>query len=126
LTWFQYLIPLRYEHHASQDTHAVFAKPVSVSLEWRRIEALLVAIGCQVIEGNGSRVRFEKDGVVAALHRPHPTTEAKPYQVRYARHYLESLGVRPWTQWSIKGLPPVSKIAKRMGALSAILSEFLM
>lgn len=35
---------------------AVFTEPVSTSLEWRRIEALLVAIGCRMIEGNGSRV----------------------------------------------------------------------
>lgn len=74
---------------------ALFADPVSKSLEWRRIEALLVAIGCQVIEGNGSRVRFEKGGVIVAFHRPHPAKEAKPYQVRDARQFLESLGVRP-------------------------------
>ena len=74
---------------------AVFSDPVSRSLEWRRIEALLVAIGCQVIEGNGSRVRFEKDGIIATFHRPHPAKEAKPYQVRDARLYLENLGVKP-------------------------------
>ncbi len=74
---------------------AVFAEPVAVSLEWRRIEALLVAIGCRVIEGNGSRVRFEKDGQIATFHRPHPAKEAKPYQVRDARHYLENIGVKP-------------------------------
>ncbi len=74
---------------------AVFADPVSKSLEWRRIEALLVAVGCCVIEGNGSRVRLEKDGHIAAFHRPHPAKEAKPYQVRDARLYLENLGVKP-------------------------------
>ncbi len=74
---------------------AVYAELVPASLEWRRIEALLVAIGCCVIEGNGSRVRFEKDGYIATFHRPHPAKEAKPYQVRDARHYLESIGVRP-------------------------------
>ncbi len=74
---------------------AVFAEPVSKSLEWRRIEALLVAVGCRVIEGNGSRVRFEKEGSIAAFHRPHPTKEAKPYQVRDVRLYLENLGVKP-------------------------------
>ncbi|MDO9394667.1 hypothetical protein [Methylotenera sp.] len=42
---------------------AIFTNPVSKSLEWRRIEALLIAIGSQVIEGNGSRVRFEKSGL---------------------------------------------------------------
>ena len=73
----------------------IFTDPVSKSLEWRRIEALLAAMGCQVIEGNGSRVRFAKDGIVAAFHRPHPTKEAKPYQVRDARQFLENLGVKP-------------------------------
>ena len=74
---------------------AIFAEPVSTSLEWRKIEALLIAAGCRVIEGNGSRVRFEKDGVIATFHRPHPAKEAKPYQVRDARRFLDSLGVRP-------------------------------
>ncbi len=74
---------------------SVFANPVSATLEWRRIEALLVAVGCRVMEGAGSRVRFEKDGQVATFHRPHPAKEAKPYQVRDARQYLENLGVRP-------------------------------
>ena len=74
---------------------AVFAEPDSASLEWRRIEALLVAVGCRVIEDAGSRIRFEKNGHIVTFHRPHPAKEAKPYQVRDARRYLEDLGVRP-------------------------------
>jgi hypothetical protein len=74
---------------------SIFADPVSKSLEWRRIEALLVSTGCQVIEGNGSRVRFEKNGIIATFHRPHPEKEAKPYQVRDARQFLENIGVKP-------------------------------
>jgi hypothetical protein len=74
---------------------AVFVDPVLRSLEWRRIETLLIAIGCQLIEGNGSRVRFEKNGVIATFHRPHPSKEAKPYQVRDAREFLISIGVKP-------------------------------
>jgi hypothetical protein len=74
---------------------AIFVDPVLRSLEWRRIETLLIAIGCQVIEGNGSRVRFEKNGVVTIFHRPHPSKEAKPYQVRDAREFLISIGVKP-------------------------------
>lgn len=73
----------------------IFADPVSQTLEWRKIEALLVAIGCQVIEGNGSRVRFEKNGIIGSFHRPHPAKEAKPYQVRDARQFLDNLGVKP-------------------------------
>ena len=74
---------------------AVFTDPVSKSLEWRRIEALLVVIGCRVIEGNGSRVRFEKRGIIGTFHRPHPAKEAKPDQVRDASLYLENLGAKP-------------------------------
>lgn len=74
---------------------SIFTDPVSKSIEWRRIEGLLVAVGCRVIEGNGSRVRFDKDGQLATFHRPHPAKEAKPYQVRDARLYLENLGVKP-------------------------------
>ena len=74
---------------------AVFTEPPSPSLEWRRIEALFVAIGCRIIEGNGSRVRFELHGLIATFHRPHPAKEAKPYQVRDARQFLENLGIQP-------------------------------
>jgi len=74
---------------------AIFQEPVSTTLEWARIEALFVALGAQVIEGRGSRVRFELKGVVATFHRPHPAKEAKPYQVRDARAFLETAGVRP-------------------------------
>jgi HicA toxin of bacterial toxin-antitoxin, len=74
---------------------AVFADPVSASLEWKAIEALLIGAGCRVIEGNGSRVRFEKDGLIISFHRPHPAKEAKRYQVRDARDYLMKIGIRP-------------------------------
>lgn len=73
----------------------IFAKPTVKTLEWARIEALFVALGCQTIEGSGSRVKFEKDGVRAFFHRPHPAKEAKPYQVELARDFLIELGIKP-------------------------------
>jgi len=74
---------------------AVFGKPTSSALEWSRIEALLVAAGCVVIEGRGSRVRFAHGTNVASFHRPHPAKEAKPYQVEDARAFLALIGVKP-------------------------------
>lgn len=74
---------------------AVFAEPVSGTLEWAAIERLLLAAGARLIEGRGSRVRFEKDGEVATFHRAHPAKEAKRYQVRDARDFLERIGVTP-------------------------------
>ena len=74
---------------------AVFADPISGTLAWADVEGLLVAAGARIIEGRGSRVRFEKDGEVETFHRPHPAKEAKRYQVRAARSYLERIGVTP-------------------------------
>jgi hypothetical protein len=74
---------------------AVFADPVSGTLHWAAIEALLKAAGCRVIEGNGSRVKFERDGLIISFHRPHPAKEAKRYQVRDARDFLIKIGVKP-------------------------------
>lgn len=73
----------------------VFLDPVSGTIEWLAIEKLLIAAGAEIIEGNGSRVRFVKDGVVETFHRPHPAKEAKRYQVRSARAFLERIGVTP-------------------------------
>lgn len=79
-----------------RDTLAgIFDTPVPTGLEWRRIEALFKAIGARTIEGRGSRVRFELNDVVATFHRPHPRKEAKPYQVRDARQFLQQAGVTP-------------------------------
>jgi hypothetical protein len=50
--------------------------------------------GARMIEGNGSRVRFELNGIVATFHRPPPAKEAKPYQVRDARTFLEQARVK--------------------------------
>ena len=73
----------------------IFAQPVPTTLEWRRIESLFVSLGAQTIDGDGSRVRFDLNGIIAAFHRPHPAKEAKPYQVRDAKKFLENAGVKP-------------------------------
>ncbi|MER9405069.1 type II toxin-antitoxin system HicA family toxin [Mesorhizobium caraganae] len=74
---------------------AIFTDPVSGNIEWIVIETLLIAVGCQVIEGSGSRVRFVIKGEVETFHRQHPAKEAKRYQVRDARQFLLRIGVKP-------------------------------
>ncbi len=73
----------------------IFQTPAPATMEWRDIETLLAALGARIVEGRGSRVRFELNGVVATFHRPHPKKEAKPYQVRDARRFLEQAGIKP-------------------------------
>jgi hypothetical protein len=73
----------------------IFQVPVPASLEWRDIEALFLALGAKTVEGRGSRVRFELNSVVTTFHRPHPEKEAKHYQIRDARRFLEQAGIKP-------------------------------
>lgn len=88
-----YFAPMNSKHRKT--VVAVFTDPVSGTIEWSAVESLLLAAGARLIEGRGSRVRFEKDGEVATFHRPHPAKEAKRYQVRDARDFLERIGVKP-------------------------------
>ena len=74
---------------------AIFSDPVNGNMKWSRIEALFLALGCRVIEGDGSSVTFEKDGICEYFHRPHPAREALRYCIKDAREFLKKLGVKP-------------------------------
>ena len=74
---------------------AIFTKPTPGTLVFKDIEALLLAVGCVLTEGAGSRVRFDKDEHAFLCHRPHPGKEAKRYQVEQAREFLEKIGAKP-------------------------------
>jgi hypothetical protein len=78
---------------------AVFAKPTSAAIEWRKTELLLVAVGSQCVEGegegDGSRVSFLMNNHRLDLHRPHPGKEAKRYQVKDVQSFLVLIGVKP-------------------------------
>jgi hypothetical protein len=73
----------------------VFANPVNGALEWRKIESLLLAVGCKRTEGSGSSVAFMHSGLSVRFHRPHPQREALRYRVLDARKFLEMIGVTP-------------------------------
>ncbi len=74
---------------------AIYTDPINGNIEWGRIEALFLHLGCRVIEGTGSSVTFEKDGIRSYFHRPHPAKEALRYRVKDARAFLTTLGVKP-------------------------------
>ena len=74
---------------------AIFTDPINGNIEWRRIESLLVALDCQVIEGSGSRVTFILNNQRADFHRPHPEKEALRYRVKDVREFLQRAGITP-------------------------------
>ncbi|MEG0886055.1 MAG: type II toxin-antitoxin system HicA family toxin [Janthinobacterium sp.] len=58
------------------------------------IEALVVHLGGQVQEREGSRVKLILSTQHWHCHRPHPGKEAKRYQVEEAREFLLRAGVQ--------------------------------
>ena len=74
---------------------AVFADPISGNIEWRRIEGLLKAAGCEIIKGSGSRITVLHEGRKATFHRPHPGKDALRYHIRAAHEFLECPGDIP-------------------------------
>lgn len=75
--------------------NAIFANPVSGSIKWRDVEALLIACGAEMSEGAGSRVRFTIESQTLFLHRPHPSPDTKRWAIRDIREFLSNVGIRP-------------------------------
>jgi len=73
----------------------IFTDPVPGNIEWRRIEALFKAVGCEIIEGRGSRITIIYKGQKAGFHRPHPGKDALRDQIRATRDFLRLIGVTP-------------------------------
>ncbi|MDD5035408.1 MAG: type II toxin-antitoxin system HicA family toxin [Methylococcaceae bacterium] len=75
--------------------NAIFATPTRASIVFSEIEALLIALGAELIEREGSRVKLILRGAEWHAHRPHPGKEAKKYQVEQVREFLTKLEIMP-------------------------------
>jgi hypothetical protein len=74
---------------------AVFGLPTSAAIVFADIESLLKALGAEVFEREGSRVKVVLMNEQWRAHRPHPGKEAKRYQVEEVRELLVRLEIRP-------------------------------
>ena len=72
---------------------ALYERPERADIVWREIEVLLLALGAEVSEGNGSRVRVALNGVRAVFHRPHPQRETDKGAVKSVRRFLQEAGI---------------------------------
>jgi hypothetical protein len=73
---------------------AVFEHPTRPDIRWADIEALFLALGAEVSEGRGSRVRVALRGVRAVFHRPHPRPMTDRGAVRSVADFLRAAGIR--------------------------------
>jgi hypothetical protein len=74
---------------------AIFSEPTLANIPWREIESLFAALGGEISEGKGSRVRVALNNAKAVFHRPHKRKEASKSQVESVRTFLERAGVTP-------------------------------
>ncbi len=75
--------------------HAVFERPTRADVRWSNIEGLVRALGGDVTEGRGSRVRFRLGDRVATFHGPHPKRVTGKATLEDVRRFLENAGVQP-------------------------------
>jgi hypothetical protein len=84
--------PLRSRHRRT--LAVIFEDPTPANMEWRDVLGLFIALGGDVSEGRGSRVRVSLHGARAVFHRPHPEKEVGKAMVRSIRDFLENAGIR--------------------------------
>jgi hypothetical protein len=84
---------MKRKHHKTLEL--IFRRPVSGNIKWDDIETMLVALGAEVSEREGSRVAVVLFDEVKVFHRPHPTPDTDKGAVSSVRKWLESHGVTP-------------------------------
>ena len=74
---------------------AIFENPVRSNVVWSDIEKMFLALGAELSEGRGSRVRVALRGVRAVFHRPHPQRETDKGALMSVRRFLTEAEVTP-------------------------------
>ena len=78
-----------------QTLQKIFDKPTRSDISWIDIESLFIALGAEVTEGKGSRIRVALNDVRAVFHRPHPQRVTNKASVRSVQRFLIESGVTP-------------------------------
>ena len=72
----------------------IYKNPIQANIPWNDIESLLISLGADISEGNGSRVRIKLNGERAVFHRPHPQKETDKGAIASMRRFLDNAGVK--------------------------------
>ena len=73
----------------------LFTHPVSANIKWSEIEMLLVELGAEISEREGSRVGIKLFGDRRVFYRAHPTPNTDKGAVASIRDWLKVNGVKP-------------------------------
>jgi hypothetical protein len=73
----------------------IFRRPTSGNVKWSDIESLLVGLGAELSEREGSRLGVRLFGERRVFHRPHPSPDTDKGAVASLRQWLKDNGVEP-------------------------------
>ena len=77
-----------------QTLKRIFERPERADISWLDIESLFIALGADISEGRGSRVRVALNEVRAVFHRPHPKRVTNKGAVKSVSRFLQEAGVK--------------------------------
>lgn len=77
-----------------QTLKRIFERPERSDISWLDIESLFIALGADVSEGRGLRVRVALNEIRAVFHRPHPKRITNKGTVKSVRRFLQEAGVK--------------------------------
>ncbi len=73
----------------------IYEEPTRSDVRWADIESLMKALGAELSEGRGSRVRVALRGARAVFHRPHHRPDTDRGALKSVRRFLISAGFEP-------------------------------
>jgi len=80
---------------AQRTLETIFEKPIRSDVPWREVEKLFDALGAEILEGRGSRIRVALGNRRAVFHRPHPQKEIDKGALRSVQRFLREAGFEP-------------------------------
>jgi len=72
----------------------IYKRPIPNNILWADIENLFAALGAEISEGAGSRIRVKLNDVRAVFHRPHPEKVTDKGAVNSVKRFLDNAGVK--------------------------------
>ncbi|APF86975.1 type II toxin-antitoxin system HicA family toxin [Ralstonia solanacearum] len=74
----------------------IFSRPTPAGVKWNDLVGLLVELGAEITEREGSRVAVFLFNQVKVMHRPHPSPDVDKGAVASIRKWLEDNA----TEWN--------------------------
>ena len=72
----------------------IYSKPISANIQWRDIKLLLISLGAEISEREGSRVLIKLFDERRVFHRPHPSPNTDKGAVETVKKWLQVNGVK--------------------------------